>query len=89
MINQPQRPNIPKQPPNNATKFSLSWVYAIIFMALMFLFIKNPSEEGATRKISYSEFKEYVSNGYIEKVVAYDDNKVEVTAGLEAFDVED
>ena len=46
---------------------------------MMFLFIKNPSEEGATRKISYSEFKEYVSNGYIEKVVAYDDNKVEVT----------
>ena len=79
MSNQPQRPNIPNQPPKKAPKFSLSWVYAIIFMALMFLFIKNPSEEGATRKISYSEFKEYVSNGYIEKVVAYDDNKVEVT----------
>ncbi len=48
-------------------------------MALMFLFMKNPSEEGAIRKISYSEFKEYVGNGYVEKVVAYDDNKVELT----------
>ncbi len=48
-------------------------------MALMFLFMKNPSEEGVARKISYSEFKEYVGNGYVEKVVAYDDNKVELT----------
>ena len=79
MSNQPQRPNNSNQPPRKTPKFSLSWVYAIIFMVLMFLLMKNPSEEGATRKISYSEFKEYVSNGYVEKVVAYDDNKVELT----------
>lgn len=79
MSNQPQRPNNSNQPPRKTPKFSLSWVYAIIFMVLMFLFMKNPSEEGVTRKISYSEFKEYVSNGYVEKVVAYDDNKVELT----------
>ena len=59
MSNQPQRPNNSNQPPRKTPKFSLSWVYAIIFMVLMFLFMKNPSEEGVTRKISYSEFKEY------------------------------
>ena len=52
MSNQPQRPNNSNQPPRKTPKFSLSWVYAIIFMVLMFLLMKNLSEEGATRKIS-------------------------------------
>ena len=39
----------------------------------------NDSSKGITRNITYSEFKEYVSKGYAEKIVAYDDNKVELT----------
>lgn len=83
MSNQQQRPNrtTPNKPNGNKTpKFSLSWVYAIIFLALVFLFLNNPEQEsGIKRDISYSEFKEYVSKGYAEKIVAYDDNKVELT----------
>ncbi|MBR5842333.1 MAG: ATP-dependent zinc metalloprotease FtsH [Bacteroidaceae bacterium] len=80
---QQQRQNIPNNPqgPKKAPKFSLSWVYLIIFAALMYMFLKEPSETkgGIQRNISYSEFKEYVGKGYAEKVVAYDDNKVELT----------
>ena len=82
MSNQQQRPNNPNpQGPKKTPKFSLSWVYMIIFAALMYMFLKEPSEGqgGIQRNISYSEFKEYVGKGYAEKVVAYDDNKVELT----------
>ena len=69
-----------QQGPKKGPKFSLSWVYGIIALALAFLYINGGSAtEGTTRHISYSEFKEYVAKGYAEKVVAYDDNKVELT----------
>ena len=53
----------------------------IIFAVLVYMFMKQPSSNqgGIQRNISYSEFKEYVGKGYAEKVVAYDDNKVELT----------
>ena len=82
MSNQQQRPNIPNpQGPRKTPKFSLSWVYMIIFAALVYMLLRDPSTEqgGIQRNISYSEFKEYVGKGYAEKVVAYDDNKVELT----------
>ena len=61
-------------------KFNLTWVYGIIAVALAFLYIQGGTPtEGITRHISYSEFKEYVGKGYAEKVVAYNDNKVELT----------
>ena len=52
----------------------------LIVVALTFLFFKSPSAGNNTsREILYSDFKEYVAKGYVEKVVAYDNNKVEVT----------
>ena len=61
-------------------KFNLSWVYAIIAIALAFMWVQGgETTAGITRNISYSEFKQYVSKGYAEKIVAYDDNKVELT----------
>ena len=81
-----QRPQFPgkgpagQQGPKKGPKFSLSWVYAVIAIALMFLWFKGGEPtEGIARNISYSEFKQYVSKGYAEKVVAYDNNKVELT----------
>ena len=69
-----------QQGPRKGPKFSLSWVYGIIAVALVFLYMQGgETSEGITRNISYSEFKDYVSKGYAEKVVAYDDNKVELT----------
>ena len=72
----PQGPQGQKKGP----KFNLSWVYAIIAIALAFMWVQGgETTAGITRNISYSEFKQYVSKGYAEKIVAYDDNKVELT----------
>ena len=85
MSNQQQRrpgsPTPGQQGQKKGPKFSLSWIYAIIAVALIYLWMQGdkPSEGSITRDISYSDFKEYVSKGYAEKVVAYDDNKVELT----------
>ena len=69
-----------QQGPKKGPRFNLSWVYGIIAVALVFLYIQgSEAKEGITRNISYSEFKDYVSKGYAEKIVAYDDNKVELT----------
>ena len=73
------RPSAP-QGPRKGPKFSLSWIYAIIFVALIYMYTKgDDSSNGITKNITYSEFKEYVTKGYAEKIVAYDDNKVELT----------
>ena len=84
MSYQQQRPHKPSMPqaPQKGPKFSLTWVYIIIASVLAFLYIQggDSSKSGdITRNISYSEFKSYISKGYAEKVVAYDDNKVELT----------
>lgn len=58
-------------------KFSLNWMYAIIAMMLIGLYLS--SEGGSmTKPISYSEFQQYVRNGYASKVVTYNDNTVEL-----------
>ena len=81
MSNQ-QHPGGPAAPqgPKKTPKFSLSWIYIIIALALTFMYMQGgESTDSLTRNISYSEFKEYVSKGYAEKIVAYNDNKVELT----------
>lgn len=58
-------------------KFNLNWVYAIIAMVLFGLYLTN--EGAATSKsITYSEFQQYVRNGYANKIIGYDDNTVEM-----------
>ena len=71
----------PNPNPKKTPKFNLSWLYMVIFAALLFLNFRSPSgvKGGIERNISYSEFKEYVSKGYAEKVTAYDNNKAELT----------
>lgn len=57
-------------------KFNLNWLYMIIAIMLVGLYLTN--ESGTTSKnISYDEFQQYVRNGYISKVIGYDDNSVE------------
>lgn len=57
-------------------KFNLNWLYMIIAMMLLGLYLTN--ENGtATKNISYDEFQQYVRDGYISKVIGYDDNSVE------------
>ena len=85
MSNQQQKPftgrrSTPPQGQKKGPKFKLSWIYGLIAIGLIFLYLQDGnSSKGLTRHISYSDFKEYVSKGYAEKIVAYDDNKVELT----------
>ena len=57
--------------------FNLSWLY--IFIALTFGLLYFSSDENAVNKeLSYTEFKELVNKGYTNKVIAYNDNTVDV-----------
>lgn len=61
----------------NMPKFSLNWMYAIIAIMLIGLYLT--SEGGSmSKQISYNEFQQYVRNGYATKIIAYNDNTVEM-----------
>lgn len=65
------------KPKINVPRPSLSWLYVIIALALGFLYFS--SEDGsASKEITYTEFKEMVSKGYASKIIAYDDNTVDM-----------
>ena len=53
----------------------LSWLYVVI--AMVFAFLWFSSDEGsANKEITYTEFKDMVSKGYASKIIAYDNNTV-------------
>ena len=60
----------------NMPKFNLNWLYMIIAMMLLGLYLTNESGT-ASKNIPYDEFQEYVRNGYMSKIIGYDDNSVE------------
>lgn len=61
----------------NVPKPNLSWLYIIIIAALGILYFS--SDEGSVKKdVSYTEFKEMVNNNYANKIIAYDDNTVDM-----------
>ena len=65
------------KPKINVPRPSLSWLYVII--ALVFGFLYFSSEDGsASKEITYTEFKEMVSKGDASKIIAYDDNTVDM-----------
>lgn len=68
----------PKMPggSNKVPRFSLSWMYIAIAVAALALFFFN-GQEGVTKRVGYSDFKEYVNKGYIKNVIGYDDNTVQ------------
>lgn len=60
----------------NMPKFNLNWLYMIILMMLVGLWFTNENSAG-TKIISYDEFQQYVRDGYMNKIIGYDDNSVE------------
>ena len=65
------------KPKINVPRFNLTWLYVII--ALIFAFLYFSGDEGsATKEVNYTEFQEMVSKGYADKIVAYDNNAVEM-----------
>ena len=68
--NQNPNNNQPKMP-----KFNMNWVYLLVIAALAFFYFSNGTgglqEMGATQgQASYSEFKNFVKNGYANRIVA-------------------
>ena len=65
------------KPKTNKPRFNLSWLYIIIAMTFAYLWF---AEDGSSsnRELTYTEFKSLVNNGYANKIVAYNDNTVDV-----------
>lgn len=58
-------------------RFNLSWLYIIIGVSFAILYFSN--QEGTLDKqVTYTEFKEMISKGYASKIIAYDDNSVDM-----------
>ena len=69
--------NNSNKPKINVPKPNLSWLYIIIAMVIGFLYIT--SDEGSmSKEITYTEFKDMVRKGYADKIIAYDNNSVEM-----------
>ncbi len=63
------KPNVPKF-------FNLNWLYLIILMMLFGLYWSSQGS-GASKEVPYSVFQKYVSQGYISKIIGYDDGSVD------------
>jgi cell division protease FtsH len=61
----------------NMPKFNLNWLYTIIALMLLGLWWTNQGDS-VNRDIAYDEFQKYVENGYVNKIIGYDDNSVEI-----------
>ena len=61
----------------NMPRFNLSWLYVIIAMSFAILYFSN-QEGGIDKQITYPEFKDMINKGYANKIIAYDDNTVEM-----------
>ena len=65
------------KPKMNVPRPNLSWLY-IVIAAVMAYFFFTSDETSASKEINYTQFKEMVTKGYAEKIVAYDDNTVDM-----------
>lgn len=62
------------KPKINMPRPNLTWLYIVIALIFGYLYLAG-GDEG---NISYTEFQGWVSKGYADKVVAYDDNRIEM-----------
>nr|WP_320060215.1 ATP-dependent zinc metalloprotease FtsH [uncultured Bacteroides sp.] len=58
-------------------RFNISWMYMIIALMLLALYFTNENSS-VSKTTSYDEFQQYVRSGYVNKIIGYDDNTVEV-----------
>lgn len=64
-------------PKMNMPKFKFNWIYIIILALLAMLWLGQDGQPGQ-KTVSYTQFKEYVGKGYAGKIVAYDNNTLEM-----------
>ncbi|MBO4525428.1 MAG: ATP-dependent zinc metalloprotease FtsH [Bacteroidales bacterium] len=51
-------------------KFSLSWIYILLFAAFAYIMLKDDGSE-VSGKAGYTQFKEYVRNGYARQIKVF------------------
>jgi len=66
------------KPKMNMPRFNLSWLYMLIAMTIAYLYFTSDENGGIDRKLTYTEFKNMVNKGYASKIIAYNDNTVEM-----------
>ena len=59
-------------------RFNLSWLYIFIAMTIAYLYFTSDDSAGADRSLTYTEFKSMVNKGYANKIIAYNDNTVDM-----------
>ncbi len=69
--------NNSNKPKMNMPRPNLTWLYVIIALVIGFLYITG-DEGSASKEVTYTEFQQMVNKGYAGKIVAYDDNSVEM-----------
>ena len=57
-------------------KFNLNFLYLFIGLLLLGLMFFN-DDSNTQREVTYGEFQQFVRNGYVNRVIGYDDNSVE------------
>ena len=68
----------PNKPKMNMPRFNLSWLYMFIAMTIAYLYFTSDETGGMNRQLTYTEFKEMVNKGYANKIIAYNDNTVDM-----------
>ena len=66
------------KPKMNMPRFNLSWLYIFIAMTIAYLYFTSDDSVGTDRSLTYTEFKTMVNKGYANKIVAYNDNTVDM-----------
>ena len=66
------------KPKMNVPRFNLSWLYIMIAITLAYLFFTGDESNGINRQLTYTEFKEIINKGYANKIIAYNDNTVDL-----------
>lgn len=66
------------KPKINMPRPNLTWLYIVIALIFGYLYLTGGDEGNIVKEVSYTEFQEWVSKGYADKVVAYDDNRIEM-----------
>ena len=66
------------KPKKNMPRFNLSWLYMFIAMTIAYLYFTSDGSSGIDKQLSYTEFKTMVNKGYASKIIAYNDNTVDM-----------
>ena len=66
------------KPKINMPRPNLTWLYIVIALIFGYLYLAGGDEGNIVKEVSYTEFQGWVSKGYADKVVTYDDNRIEM-----------